>query len=197
MHDEKEERAEVATGGIGMKRRKHATEQDTQHALNNAHASLNDASEEDARLHVEMDVFRDKEEQRSSDLLVDNAGSELHQGRGIPAVVAGCNRAGQPVRGGNMTLSGSHIIIDHYACMKECDSVLKKVLETLKAHKAADEASMAAIGAVDRNSIEADRVARMELQHATQRLQSLQEDISSLIMQRCAILPHKCHERKT
>ena len=88
-------------------------------------------------------------------------------------------------KGSTDTLDSDDIICDQESCMEEYETLMRKVAEASKEQKAEEEASTAAMHAVDKSSIEADRVARLELKKATQQVQKVRKNIEDLGTSRC------------
>lgn len=99
-----------------------------------------------------------------------------------------CGKRGREasVLDNGVNIDSADITMDQHECLRTFDAVMEKLVEASKEIQAAEDSSKAALSSLDRRSIEADRVARMELKHATQHLQDLREEIGSLASQRYA-----------
>lgn len=82
--------------------------------------------------------------------------------------------------------TSSAVIEDLAACMREHEATSKKLRECSEEIQTAEEASVAAMAAVDKQSIDADRAARMELKHETEKLRNLKTEIIALSTERYA-----------
>lgn len=82
------------------------------------------------------------------------------------------------------TVESDDVIDDQDTCLREYDELMQKLLDTFREHKAAEDASAAAMSAVDKHSIEADRAARMELKDVTQQKEDLRREIGNLVTAR-------------
>lgn len=74
--------------------------------------------------------------------------------------------------------------LDMSACMEDFNSMMQKIQEAFLEQKQAEEASMAAIGKVNKQSVQEDRNARMQLKHISEELKELHAEIQTLSKKR-------------
>lgn len=186
---QKKELTAVATGSVAMKRRKRSTAQHThQHALvdTSDEENLAEGSEAECVIHMESEEeVAIKSTSQDGAKPTDYKGTK---GRTQSKATDKNLKLKQQGKGSseNSKLNTDDITRDQNTCMEEFEAVMEKLLEASKEQKFAEDASAATMSAVDRRSIETDRIARMELKHATQKLQDLRKQISSLTTERCA-----------